>query len=176
MSRACPSSRLSRSPGAQASGEGGQHTLVELPLGARPLPANTDPARYERAALRWLGRFIDERSPPLTEVALAASALRLELHRKTATNVGPLTPIGGGRGEFAVELSLSRPLPQSQRGDGERTIAHVTEAAGPPRPIFTQRRHRQTRAVIAPSALLVTPSDSMFASLRPGWSLSASVK
>ena len=33
------------------------------------------PARYERAALRWLQRFIDERVPPLTEVALAASAL-----------------------------------------------------------------------------------------------------
>ena len=29
----------------------------------------------ERAALRWLQRFIDERLPPLTEVALAASAL-----------------------------------------------------------------------------------------------------
>ena len=39
------------------------------------LLANADPARYERAALRWLQRFIDERSPPLTEVALAASAL-----------------------------------------------------------------------------------------------------
>jgi hypothetical protein len=61
---------------------------------------------------------------------------------ETATNVGPLTSIGGGRGEFAVKLSLSRPLPQSQRGDGERTIAHVTEAAGPPHSIFTQRRHR----------------------------------
>ena len=35
------------------------------------LLANTDPARYERAALRWLQRFIDERLPPLTEVALA---------------------------------------------------------------------------------------------------------
>lgn len=33
------------------------------------LLANTDPARYERAALRWLQRFIDERLPPLTEVA-----------------------------------------------------------------------------------------------------------
>jgi hypothetical protein len=33
--------------------------------------ANTDPARYERAAMRWLQRFIDERLPPLTEVALA---------------------------------------------------------------------------------------------------------
>src|SRR6266480_7391493 len=39
------------------------------------LLANTDSARYERAALRWLERFIEERLPPLTEVALAASAL-----------------------------------------------------------------------------------------------------
>jgi hypothetical protein len=39
------------------------------------LLADTDPARYERAALRWLQRFIDERLPPLTEVALAAAAL-----------------------------------------------------------------------------------------------------
>jgi hypothetical protein len=39
------------------------------------LLANTDPQRYERAALRWLQRFIDERLPPLAEVALAASAL-----------------------------------------------------------------------------------------------------
>jgi hypothetical protein len=39
------------------------------------LLANVDPARYARAALRWLQRFIDERLPPLAEVALAASAL-----------------------------------------------------------------------------------------------------
>ncbi len=39
------------------------------------LLANADPARYERAALRWLQRFIDERLPPLSEVTLAASAL-----------------------------------------------------------------------------------------------------
>jgi hypothetical protein len=31
------------------------------------LLAKVDPSRYERAALRWLQRFIDERSPPLTE-------------------------------------------------------------------------------------------------------------
>jgi hypothetical protein len=30
--------------------------------------ANVDPARYERAALRWLQRFIDERLPSLPEV------------------------------------------------------------------------------------------------------------
>ena len=39
------------------------------------LLANTDPMRYERAALRWLQRFIDERLPPVSEVAVAASAL-----------------------------------------------------------------------------------------------------
>ena len=50
------------------------------------LLANTDPARYERAALRWLERFIEERLPPLTEVALAASALAELLHGKR--NVG----------------------------------------------------------------------------------------
>ncbi len=50
------------------------------------LLANTDPARYERAALRWLQRFIDERLPPLSEVALAASALAELRHGKR--NVG----------------------------------------------------------------------------------------
>jgi hypothetical protein len=38
------------------------------------LMAMVEPARYERAALRWLERFMDERLP-LTEVALAAAAL-----------------------------------------------------------------------------------------------------
>jgi hypothetical protein len=37
------------------------------------LLANADPARYERAALRWLERFIEERLPRLTEVALPSS-------------------------------------------------------------------------------------------------------
>jgi hypothetical protein len=50
------------------------------------LLANVDPARYERAALRWLQRFIEERSPPLTEVALAASALTELRHGRR--NVG----------------------------------------------------------------------------------------
>jgi hypothetical protein len=39
------------------------------------LLAERDPQRFERAALRWLQRFIDERLPPVAEVALAASAL-----------------------------------------------------------------------------------------------------
>jgi hypothetical protein len=50
------------------------------------LLAKTDPARHERAALRWLGRFIEERLPPLTEVALAASALAELRHGRR--NVG----------------------------------------------------------------------------------------
>ena len=55
------------------------------------LLAKTDPQRYERAALRWLERFIAERLPPLTEVALAASALA-ELRRgQRNTGVEALT-------------------------------------------------------------------------------------
>jgi hypothetical protein len=41
--------------------------------------------RYERAALRWLQRFIEERLPPLTEVALAAALAEL---RRGKRNVG----------------------------------------------------------------------------------------
>lgn len=50
------------------------------------LLANANPSRYERAALRWLQRFIDERLLPLSEVALAASALAELRHGKR--NVG----------------------------------------------------------------------------------------
>jgi hypothetical protein len=39
------------------------------------LMAMVEPARYERAALRWLERYMRERLPPLAEVALAAAAL-----------------------------------------------------------------------------------------------------
>jgi hypothetical protein len=66
------------SPAHSGRGDGcagdGWASLADAPLLCELL-ANVDPARYERAALRWLQRFIDERLPPLTEVALAASAL-----------------------------------------------------------------------------------------------------
>jgi hypothetical protein len=54
------------------------------------LLAAVDPARYERAALRWLERFIDERLPPLAEVALAASALAELRHGQRNTGVEAL--------------------------------------------------------------------------------------
>ena len=54
------------------------------------LLAATDPKRYERAALRWLQRFIDERLPPLTEVALAAAALAELRHGSRAAGVEAL--------------------------------------------------------------------------------------
>jgi hypothetical protein len=50
------------------------------------LLAKADPSRYERAALRWLQRFIKDRAPPLTEVSLAASALAELRHGRR--NVG----------------------------------------------------------------------------------------
>jgi hypothetical protein len=53
------------------------------------LLAKTDVARYERA-LRRLQRFIDERLPPLTEVALAASALVELRHGRRAVGVEAL--------------------------------------------------------------------------------------
>ncbi len=54
------------------------------------LLAFADPARYERAALRWLERFIDKRLPPLAEVALAASALAEDRHGDRAVGVETL--------------------------------------------------------------------------------------
>jgi hypothetical protein len=54
------------------------------------LLADVDPARYERAALRWLQRFIDERLRPPAEVALAASALAELRHGNRNTGVETL--------------------------------------------------------------------------------------
>jgi hypothetical protein len=39
------------------------------------LMRETDRWRYERAAVRWLERFIEERRPTLSEIALASAAL-----------------------------------------------------------------------------------------------------
>jgi hypothetical protein len=49
-----------------AAREMGSVSLADA-LSLCELLAATDPKRYERAALRWLQRFIDERLPPLTE-------------------------------------------------------------------------------------------------------------
>jgi hypothetical protein len=57
------------------------------------LLAVTDRKRYERAALRWLQRFIDERLPPLAEVALAAAALAELRHGRRAVGVEALKRI-----------------------------------------------------------------------------------
>jgi hypothetical protein len=54
------------------------------------LLAKTDVKRYERAALRWLQRFIDERLPPLTEIALAAAALAELRHGRRNTGTETL--------------------------------------------------------------------------------------
>jgi hypothetical protein len=54
------------------------------------LLAATDPKRYERAALRWLQRWIDERLPPLAEVALATAALAELRHGRRGAGVDTL--------------------------------------------------------------------------------------
>lgn len=72
-----------------AAREMGGLTLLDA-LALCDLLANTDPARYERAARRWLQRFIEERSPPLAELALAASALAELRHGRRNVGVGTL--------------------------------------------------------------------------------------
>jgi hypothetical protein len=59
------------------------------------LLAAADPKRYERAALRWLQRFIDERLPPLAEVGLAASALAELRHGRRAVGAEALKQLLG---------------------------------------------------------------------------------
>jgi hypothetical protein len=52
--------------------------------------AARDPQRFERAARRWLQRFIEERSPSLPEVALAAAAMSELRHGRRAVGIETL--------------------------------------------------------------------------------------
>jgi hypothetical protein len=63
---------------------------LEEALSLCALMAELDPALYERAALRWLQRFIDERLPPVAKVALAASALSEVGHGDRAVGIETL--------------------------------------------------------------------------------------
>jgi len=72
-----------------AAREMGSLSLYDA-LSLRELLAATDPKRYERAALRWVQRFIDERLPPLVEVALAATALADLRHGERAVGLESL--------------------------------------------------------------------------------------
>jgi len=54
------------------------------------LLADSDAPRFERAALRWLERFIAERLPPIEEVALAASALAELRHGERSAGLASL--------------------------------------------------------------------------------------
>jgi hypothetical protein len=59
-------------------------------LSLRELLARLDPVRDERAALRWLQLFIDERLPPLAEASLAATALTEIRHGDRAAGLHSL--------------------------------------------------------------------------------------
>jgi hypothetical protein len=64
-----------------AAREIGQLSPAEA-LSLCELLAARDPQKFERAARRWLQRFIDERSPSLPEIALASAALSDMRHGK----------------------------------------------------------------------------------------------
>jgi hypothetical protein len=74
------------------------------------LLANVDPARYERAALRWLERFIDERLPPLIEVALAASALAELRHGNRNVGIEALKRLLRDRQFCPVQRASDSPM------------------------------------------------------------------
>jgi hypothetical protein len=59
--------------------------------------AERDPQRFERAALRWLQRFIEERLPPISEVALAAAALAELRHGDRGAGSESLKRLAGRR-------------------------------------------------------------------------------
>jgi hypothetical protein len=63
------------------------------------LLAKTDVARYERAALRWLQRFIDERLPPLIEVTLAGQPCRASTRQAKRGRRSPEAPASWVRSE-----------------------------------------------------------------------------
>jgi hypothetical protein len=62
-------------------------------LVSRDVGEEFKPKCYERAALRWLERFIGERLPPLAEVALGAAALAKLRHGQRAVGVDALKRI-----------------------------------------------------------------------------------
>jgi hypothetical protein len=69
-----------------AAGEMGSLSLADA-LSLCEMLAAPDPQRFERAARRWLQRFIEERSPSLPEVALAAGALSEMRHGRRGVGV-----------------------------------------------------------------------------------------
>jgi hypothetical protein len=67
-------------------------SLADASCYASSWPTSTWPAT--NAALRWLPRFIDERLPPLAEVALAGAALAELRHGQRNTGVEALKRSG----------------------------------------------------------------------------------
>jgi hypothetical protein len=72
-----------------AARELGNLTLADA-LSLCELLAARDPQRFERAARRWLQRFIEERSPSLPELALATAALSELRHGRRAAGTHAL--------------------------------------------------------------------------------------
>jgi hypothetical protein len=59
--------------------------------------AKRDAQRFERAALRWLKRFIEERLPAVVEAALAAACLAELRHGDHGTGRETLRRLAGRR-------------------------------------------------------------------------------
>ena len=96
-------------------------------------------------------RSVSRSSPLPKRDPFAPSPIDLDRHFRTPVNTGWRRRTLGRAWRVSQGLSLSRPLPQSQRGDGGDHVAHVTEAAGRPAPRrFSPKVGQGTRRVRRP--------------------------
>jgi hypothetical protein len=70
--------------------------------------AERDAPRFERAALRWLARFIEERLPPVAEVALAATALAELRHGARGAGQASLLRLTAHRRTYPATAGVAR--------------------------------------------------------------------
>src|SRR5256885_17053395 len=104
-----------------AARELGQLSLDDALRLSLPL-AEHAPPRFDRAALRWLERYIAERLPPLAEIALAATAFAEVRYgdRQTGGGSPPRVP-RPPQARARLLLTSGRPLASSPRAGHLRT-------------------------------------------------------
>src|SRR5262245_52187069 len=139
------------------------HVSLADALALCELLAAADPKEYERAALRWLQRFIDERLPPLTEVALAAAALADRTTEKCPMETASV------RSSIRATKGPSRQrVPPAPKGRDPRTREGPHSRASAPINTYPQRRRSEpTPRRRAGEASHLLPKTRLWASSDP---------
>jgi hypothetical protein len=85
--------------------------------------AARDPQRFERAARRWLRRFMDDRSPSLPELALAPAALSDMRHSRRGGGAEALRTVAFSVAPLGTRACPLSPLRHARGGFSHRTRA-----------------------------------------------------